>query len=1385
MLVRVTPASAPALQAALQGDVTAQAAQRPLFGAVQRVSPVLLPGSLAKGDGAWHVYRLSVPDSVALQAALRAWQAHPGVVFAQPNYRYQLTGLAPLAADPLDEPGLDSLGHFRVTRITEAWRTTAGDARVMIGFIDTGLYFEHPEFAGQVAINPLEDLNGNGRLDPADLNGVDDDGNGYVDDVAGYDFVDRPWVVEAGDYHGVDPDASEDTAPGGGRGHGTNIAGILGAAANGEGIAGVAPAAKLLPIRAFGADGQAEDDDLAAAILYAAARGADVVNLSFGQIYYSPLLHSAIQYATEAGVLFVASGGNTGGDQPHYPSDYPEVVSVAWLNEAGDALASRATHGIGIDLGAPGSFVYTTVMPTTEDGDIYARRSGSSVAAPQVAGVAALLRSVNPDLSAAALRQALTGSATDIESEGWDHRTGAGRLHAASALLRAVPAEAVLATPGHNDGVATDELVITGTVIDPYFESYSLEYAMGTEDLIPGDWQPLQPKQLAQRWRDTLAVWDLRALPDAAYTIRLRVSLRNGRTLEDRRRLFVDRTAPTVQIQAGLVGMDGPVRAALLDVMTDDETYATLTLAGAAIPCAASDRQSRRHGLACPLPAAARGAAEVRISLENVAGLVTHRDTILTIPFHMGLGATEITQTVLSVPDGYLLPKATDFDQDGLPELVLNQYQEGWLGDTLGIYEWDGTDFRSVQRLVANVFPRDVGDSDGDGLLELLTQVGGATLLLEQSGARGYPDRAIYLDTTGLSNPFDPAAAFGARLLDADADGLGEIWVHNTREWRILEQRGAGYQEVARLENPTPVSGELGANAYQQPELAVGDFDGNGRLNVVTGDSDGDWLMYEAIGDDQYTVVATYTTDRYNAGQRFAVGNLEGDGLLDFITQDQNWTQTTSDHLQQPDLTRYHHWLDGDAARPSLSVGFTGPQGRHHGTLLLDLLGDERDEWVVVHAPYLYLFTQVGSQWSLIHVVPWATPEASHAGYRSAQLLGHDWDGDGKQELIVGHTDGHLQLLDGSPLTELPPQWQALTHVASDSLLLTWSSPLADSVVVYGRGEDGAFSRVATTVGEQLPVKLGEASAFMLRAWSEGILGPSSLVRTADPEAKPVVTEVDVLSRHALALTFSAPVLPGFAATAFRTEAGQVPHSYSLSPSRDEVLLFFDALSTGRHVLTWTDVQDVEGVFFEGDVSFEVEDQTFEVLTLLRWAFPEENALQLWFSSPLDASSVQTLAHYEVVPQGHVSRIDWRPEDPATVTLFIEGIPVGRAGREDSYLHIRNLIAADRTLLPDNQASVALTTTPHSLADAYVFPNPLPRSQQPTVTIAGLPSETEIRVYAPTGTLVRRFPPQPRTATLTWDLTRQSGEKVPSGIYLVYLEDQGGAVLIKKLLIID
>ena len=1370
---------------ALDGDDAAkQGAYAALFQDVQAVQ------SLLAAQGPFRAYTLTAPDSATFISLQAGWAAQPGVAYVQPNHRYRLDALEPRFDDPL----LDSLAHMPVIRAFEAWEVTTGRPDVRIGFVDTGVFFDHPDLRGQFWINPGEDLNGNGQADSSDLNGLDDDGNGFVDDVRGYDFVDRIATVEQGDFQERDPDASDENRLGGGRGHGTLIAGVLAARLdNGEGISGVAPNCRLVPLRAFGSDGLAEDDDVAAAIVYAVQMGIDVVNLSFGDVYYSPIMQEAIAFAVSQGTVVVASAGNLGGDDPHYPSDYPEVISVAWLDSEGTGIAGRGTFGIGIDVGAPGSFIYTTTMPRPTEGnpqldDFYGRRSGSSLAAPMVTGTAALLRSVDPELSPSSIRSILTAAAVDLNVPGWDHRTAAGRLDAATALLRSLPARVEITTPEHDAGWAGEALTITGSAVAPAFDSFSLYYTEGDEDLA-ADWQLIDGPILQQQLNDTLAVWQTGALPEGVYTLRLSVALGTGSVIEDRRRIYLDRTPPMIDIRVFNDGLVGSARGIVVDLETDDLTEVEMDVeVGGRTSTVQSDRRARRHGLSWTDELGRGGVAQVRIRTTNAAGLPNVLTSTFEIPARQ-VNTALFLESTLDVPHGYLLNQVTDFDKDGWLEITLNRYENGWIGDTLSTYEWDGRDFRVARQIIANVIPRDVGDPDGDGLLDLLTQVAGATLMLEQSSAAAYPFDVSFIDTTGLANPFDPEAAFGARLTDFDGDGRGEILVHNTRQWRILEYDGGNFREVLRLDNPTSVTdSEISQNEFQQPLALIDDFDGDDRMDLIVGDGDGDWIVYEVIGGDALEAKWTYETNRYNAGARFAKGDFDGDGLPEFVTFTQNWTQPTSQDEREPDIGLYYFWDQSgdDAYVLADSLPIPGLLSRHGAMLGEDFDGDGRDELILVHAPNLYVLAfDDALRWSLrFHYGALDTPAAS--GIRSIALVAGDFDRNGRPQLIAAGADERLhRFVFGEPFVGFPPPlWEQAVALDESHVALRWRAAGTDSVLIYIDGPDRPFQVVTTTANEWIDETAVE-SRYVLRGWYQDVVSTFSEERTVRPHRPAAVTSVAYPDPRTIELVFTEPLQSRLRADQFALDAGGHPASLILGRSDHAVTLRFDHLAARADTLRWTDVHDAEGTPV-GQTALETDfpPEAEEGLIITAWEILGPYSLTLIFSEALDSDFATDITNYRLEPSGRVIGATWTPDRSDAATLEIEGRVVGATGLETS-LTVERMRSASGRVLAREGATISLTQAAETLADVYVFPNPYRGGEhQPRVMVAGLPPEATVSIFSVQGEPVKRLEERDGDGGIAWDLTDDDGRPVPSGIYLVRVEAPDQKAVLRKAAII-
>lgn len=323
--------------------------------------------------------------------AIQVLKDHPEVIYAEPDYIVHADATVP------NDPGYSN--QYGLTKISapKAWDTFTGSSSVVVGIIDSGIDYTHPDLAGNMWRNPGEIAN----------DGIDNDGNGYIDDVYGWDFVDN------------------DNTPMDENGHGTHCAGVTAAIGNNsQGIAGVSWNAKLAALRFLDEEGGGNVSDAVKAINYATVMGIPITNNSWGGGGYSQTLYNAIKKTG----LFVAASGNEGRNisyRASYPASFnlSNIISVAAV-DSNDRLASFSNYSSSaVDLAAPGVNIYSCLP-----GNQYGNLSGTSMATPFVTGAAALLLGYNPSYTKTQLANKILSSVDYVSRLSGKVSTG-GRLN--------------------------------------------------------------------------------------------------------------------------------------------------------------------------------------------------------------------------------------------------------------------------------------------------------------------------------------------------------------------------------------------------------------------------------------------------------------------------------------------------------------------------------------------------------------------------------------------------------------------------------------------------------------------------------------------------------------------------------------------------------------------------------------------------------------------------------------------------------------------------------------------------------------------------------------------------------------------------------------------
>jgi hypothetical protein len=1256
--------------------------------------------------------------------------------------------------------------------IFSAWGITQGADSVIVGVVDTGIDYTHPDLKNQIYYNPGEmGLDSLGR--DKRFNGVDDDGDGFVDDYMGWDFTNRvgyPYDSTGGDYLDWDNNPMDEDKQ---FSHGTSIAGVIGAEANNKiGISGAAPKIKLLNCRAMDPDGNGSEEDVASAILYATMMGAKVINMSFGDNSFSYVLRDVIRYAYSKNVVLVASSGNDGSTAPHYPSGYSEVICVG-NSTPEDYVASGSNYGSTLDLVAPGTSILTTARNNQ-----YHSLDGTSLSAPFVSATAGLILS-KKNFSNEEVKQIIKSTCDDIGTPGWDINSGAGRLNAGRALHVLAPSIIKFTYPFQDFATANDTINISGTVLSPYFKGFSLYYGNG---LNPTNWIPLLENRLLQKENAPFASLNVSSVKsDTVITLRLLVEQSNGNSLEERINIHVikNKLMPIlVSLTPAMYGNNATVLAA---TYTDQAGLAKMyyreagTTAFNFVSLDASSMNTsfvkNAHYGFIPLTIAKPNTTyEIYFEFENLVGakstlfdtlqqyfMVTSPTPVYAIPvtvlpYSLGAGA------VFSSPLHITGPAANDviFYNNGNTQ-------------TAYIYSMQNNSFILRDSLTQRIV-KDFGDFTGTGKPALLTNWNRNLYFLEQQATNG---------TTFIEKyKREDMASWPVLAKDMDNDGRTEILLISNDSTLSLFRIKADYSLDSLSSIKNFGRGIFGKGNFNSPNAVLTDLDKNGKKQLWIADDAGNILCMSVQSGGKLTAdtVRSFSVNLTGISAELTVGDFNGDGNPDLALLVHSTSQyqvaqyyaviVVSFARGVPEVIYQKTFIDPSAEYTSLT-------NQPSSTIkFADLDNDGKQELIVCTFPYAYILRSTLNQKDDIIYY--------NDNVNANAVITGDFNGDGITEVGLPEKSGikFFQFQQNSKVVQ-PVNLNGFS-IDSLNIRLSWQGNAAQYYIYRSADSLNFDLRDSSSVNYYVDRQMhsGKYYDYKIGVKTSGNNWIYSTVSRIYSHQPAVVKSITIApGTRSMRIDFSGNVETTISnLTNFHlidsTGAQIYPASVATASQSAYQVSFNTNVRAGSYRFALAGMSDGYGSPIPADTFAVLFSDIAVMQEFYISSFTIENPylISILFNLPVDTASISNPGNYLFNPSNQVKSVAIDAANPAKVYLHLQGIrPVGSTGVQH-VLEISNVfssVQSGRIPIKAGAGSVIqLSFYAMDLAGVYVYPNPVRPTVQPTMTFANLPKMAEIHVFSITGKHLKTLQTSDGTGGISWNLICEDGKQLSSGIYL-------------------
>ncbi|MBC8526074.1 MAG: S8 family serine peptidase [Candidatus Cloacimonetes bacterium] len=1352
---------------------------------VKEINPII-----EKND--FFIYHISCEKQINFEELETLANIKNEIVYIQPNYLNSMLSITPNDPEYYKQWGLEAI------KANQAWEVEKGNEQIIIGFIDSGIDYNHPDLADNIWLYP--DINNNIWINNGETgldvygndkrtNDIDDDGNGFIDDWMGWDFTDTEMIDALGDFRERDNDPMDDY------GHGTHCAGIIGAQTNNNlGVAGGAWFCKLMNLRAgfrTPEGGFLEDDDVSSAIIYAVDNGAQIISISWGDTQMAPVIRDVCQYAYEMKVTIIVSAGNEHGVGLLYPAAFNNTISVSAVGEQ-LSLCSFSSYGEGIDLCAPGLNIISTFLNNE-----YIEQSGTSMSAPFVVGAVSLILSQNPLLTNDEIYDLLTISCDDLGEPGYDNKYGYGIINYDKFLQNATEntqPETKIIFPEYSNGFYQDFPII-GTTYCPNFFRYSLSFTDKKEpvendwlDIITHNSEPIYYYDIVLD--DTLAIFNTNGIMDSTYYLRLSVEDIHGNYFIDIIKIFIDKSPPEFidNTTAGTIRYNFDKKNYYILTSTDEPVKYKATCFSSLIDSfpIINNKFNKFASLKLPdnLP---DDHLSYFIKITNTSGLADTSE-IFSDAIHIDNStiSTRGFENYLDYPRaGFLCSNKYDINHNGKQELVFMEFPDEGTYGPVKFCEKDENSLIVKYTLPVEFQPWSIGDTNGDEKYEIVGNIGNSLLVYETSNIDTFPDILIFEGNIG--------GLYGCTFHDLNNDNKDELLVNT-----VLDSQRTAYKIYTRTDNDFVYSNHWLLNntpTYSKNELTqhiqFGDLNNNGKEDILLSDIDGDILIFE-IQDDDFDIelIDTLSIPILNVFY-LGIGDLDGDGLNEFIVGGYN------DDVMNPNNQFWLYCVFKYIDDQFVMIDFTEISGvsSKNGVCVADLDSEEfnGDEAIITAAPDIYIYKLYSLQNDEFEFKPIWVGESFRSYYPVAtdldtlgniEVAFNQYDDQDSLRLVTYHYPNPEDRLDD------PPQDFKLHPINKESIKLRWRTDQEIDFYKISRELSGSeetfivdsISTTTITYIDTFNILADSFYYYQVKSRKGGKESYPTLKKLAVPTNPPILDSIKMISLNSIQLNFDKTLNQSCVNLVnYKVMNIGYPESAVLMFSDTSILLTFDILFDEDNVPYEIYIKNIEGFYHaqmsDTIASFEFKEDLVRPYITSCTSSLNNKEIQILFSKTIEQSSAICKDNYRLIFPEEAGKYEiyniTHNDNKVDITFSKSLKPTG----ESYYIKVTNIKdLAGNTILPGKNL-IKISIPILDLESVKVFPNPVVTNNpnHDKIKFQNLPTSgtVEIFIYNFAGEPVKKITAPNLSENYNWtewNLKNSAEKEVASGMYLYLMK---------------